>query len=971
MDERMQAFLSLTTPAERRAWLEQHVPTKDEAFLQALRDEVRHRKRDNPHTALPVARAIAAAAEVWQDPATQAAAWHEEAEAHRVLSEHKQALEVYKKAADLYYSLDLELEAARVAVGQFDTLMNLGLYQEALELANWAVEIFKAFSDQAALGRITMNRGNLLLRLGRLNEARASHAEARNIFSELNDARHLAMVNMNEAVILIDLDDFRQAEIMFKEARTYFESEKMANMVAMLDHNLGFLYAAQGDYQRALVTYDQSRRAFAAQKSEVDVAYVDLYRSDVYLALNLLHEALQWVQDARPVFENAAIKWETALLWLNEAVALAHLESELSPDDALDQARKIFAQEQYTIWLAMTDLYQAVFDWRRGKLDSARTCALQASEAFAREGLYSRAAQGEVVLGEVALAEDDATQAAAHFHKGLGWLKHLDVPAVAYGCWFGLGRTEERWGRLQAALDHYRRAVTSIERLQTAIGAEDYKMAFLSDKLQVYEALILICLDLNTPDARREAFETVERAKSRALLDALARPALASPETDEEASLLANIEQVKQELNWYYNRLYQPQPDSSESPAQQVARLTEAVTQREQQLARLLKQWQAPDLAATPRNPVWVATPAQVQTTLSPDTILLEFYTAGEDMIVFGLTEDELWTQRLPASCSELDRALAQLRFQINKFNYGPVYRQRHAASLQQGAQAILRRLYEVLLAPLASKLTTPSLIIVPHGLLHYVPFHALLENDRYLLEDKVISYAPSATILRHVLTGQVEGEPLAPLIMGVPEPAIPRVTSETAAIARIFPEAEVRVGEQATRQSLLSRRAPPAFLHLATHAAFRTDNPLFSSLKLADGWLNVHDIYQMQACAPLVTLSACETGRSQVAVGDELVGLCRGFFAAGARSLVVSLWLVDDESTARLMTRFYRELQAGQPANQALRVAQLALKAEMEHPYYWAAFMLTGHPQTRLPLLTARQPLVDNVVDLSEVGAL
>jgi CHAT domain-containing protein len=125
----------------------------------------------------------------------------------------------------------------------------------------------------------------------------------------------------------------------------------------------------------------------------------------------------------------------------------------------------------------------------------------------------------------------------------------------------------------------------------------------------------------------------------------------------------------------------------------------------------------------------------------------------------------------------------------------------------------------------------------------------------------------------------------------------------------------------------------------------------LFSALKLADGWLNVRDIYHMPACAPLVTLSACETGRSQVAVGDELVGLSRGFFAAGAKSLVVSLWLADDESTSRLMVHFYQALQTGLPVNEALRSAQLAIKAEFDHPYYWAAFVLNGHPHTRLPV--------------------
>ncbi len=959
MDEQYpEVFLSLSLPTERCAWLGQHVPTKDEAFLQALRDEARHRKHDNPHTALQVAQAIGDAADVWQDQATQAAAWHDEAAICRVLSDHKKALDLFEKAAQLYRSLDLELEAAQVAVGQFDTLMHLGRYQEALDLANWAGTVFKAFDDRAALGRITMNRGNLLLRLGRLAEARASHAEARTIFTELQDDHHLAMVNVNDAVILIDLNDFRQAEDLFHQARAYFAAEGMTSLVAQVDHNLAFLYAAQGDYQQALATFNRARKTFALQNNAVQVANVDLYRSDIYLALNLWNESLQLVQEARPIFEEVTMQWETALLWLNEAVAVAHRAGELSHHHALEQARKIFAREHYTIWLAMTDLYQAVFDWHRGELASARSCALRAEEAFGREGLYSRAAQCEVVLGELALLENDVAKATACFQKGLDWLKEIDVPAVAFGCWFGLGRAEEYLDRPQQALDHYRRSVANVERLQTAIGAEDYKMAFLSDKLQVYEALILLCLRLDTRLTRQEAFETLEKAKSRTLLDTLAQESQTVSPSSTENELPAQIEQIKRELNWYYNRLYQPQPDDVGSSPENVAHLTKVVTEREQTLDRLLKQWNDPDLATAPNNPVWIVTPEQIQAALPPDSLLLEFYTTEEQVIVFGLTQDGMWTRHLPASGSDVAAVLAQFRFQINKFSYGPAYRQRHLKRLQYGTDAILKELYQQLLAPVADRLTgIDTLIIVPHGILHYVPFQALFDGKQYLIDTLTISYAPSATVLHRLLTNDQNeaGEP--PLILGLSDPTLPHVQAEAQTIAALFPEAEIYLENQVTAENLMYHQHNSAFLHLATHATFRADNPLFSALKLADGWLNVQDIYTMPTCAPLVTLSACETGRSQVAVGDELVGLSRGFFAAGAKSLVVSLWLADDESTSRLMVHFYQALQTGLPVNEALRSAQLAIKGELNHPYYWAAFVLTGHPHTCLPA-TVRQTI-------------
>ncbi len=139
--------------------------------------------------------------------------------------------------------------------------------------------------------------------------------------------------------------------------------------------------------------------------------------------------------------------------------------------------------------------------------------------------------------------------------------------------------------------------------------------------------------------------------------------------------------------------------------------------------------------------------------------------------------------------------------------------------------------------------------------------------------------------------------------------------------------------------------RAPGAdVMHLACHGQFRPDNPLFSSVRLADDWLTVRDAYGLDLDRnTLVVLSACETGISSVAPGDELIGLARGFFSAGAASLLVSLWTVDDESTAKLMTCFYQHLQGGDRPAAALRQAQIELKREYPHPYYWSPFVLLG----------------------------
>ena len=131
--------------------------------------------------------------------------------------------------------------------------------------------------------------------------------------------------------------------------------------------------------------------------------------------------------------------------------------------------------------------------------------------------------------------------------------------------------------------------------------------------------------------------------------------------------------------------------------------------------------------------------------------------------------------------------------------------------------------------------------------------------------------------------------------------------------------------------------------LHIAAHGIFRSDNPMFSSLRLGETWLNLFDIFNLQLGAELTTLSACETGMSAVWEGDELLGLARGFLYAGTPSLVVSLWTVNDRSTAQLMRRFYTGLNSGLSKSRALRDAIIEVKSSFPHPFFWAPFVLMG----------------------------
>jgi CHAT domain-containing protein len=218
-----------------------------------------------------------------------------------------------------------------------------------------------------------------------------------------------------------------------------------------------------------------------------------------------------------------------------------------------------------------------------------------------------------------------------------------------------------------------------------------------------------------------------------------------------------------------------------------------------------------------------------------------------------------------------------------------------------------------------------------------------LHDGDNYLIETCEVSYAPSATTFLHCLKRRKAGLDRA-LLLGVADERAPGIHDEIRSLSRIFEHPTAFIDEAATAEALRRHSSSVDVVHLACHGQFRSDNPLFSALRLADGWFTVRDAYGLKLNQALVTLSACETGANVVAPGDELIGLARGFFSAGARSVLLSLWMVDDETTRQMMLNFYEGLQAGQSLSASIRTAQQKMLKEMPHPFFWSPFVLVGH---------------------------
>jgi CHAT domain-containing protein len=226
--------------------------------------------------------------------------------------------------------------------------------------------------------------------------------------------------------------------------------------------------------------------------------------------------------------------------------------------------------------------------------------------------------------------------------------------------------------------------------------------------------------------------------------------------------------------------------------------------------------------------------------------------------------------------------------------------------------------------------------------MMNYLPFQALLHDVVYLIEEYEISYSPSLAVLYHCL-GSPNGNVDRSLFIGVPDASTPMVEHEISELAQLFPESTCLIGPEATLENLQRSVSGRGLIHIACHGKFRRDNPAFSSLALFSEVLSVNKIYGLDLENSIITLSACESGVNEVRRGEELIGMTRAFLAAGASTLLMTLWRVDDSATSLLMKDLYMGFRGGAGFAGSLREAQISFIRREIHPYFWSPFVVSG----------------------------
>lgn len=789
--------------------------------------------------------------------------------------------------------------------GEVNALLNAGAMYLCLGNYPEAAKRFQSANRVARNSGLAMGTASSLYNIGVVREYSNEFQAALQSFEETLDlwpnsaagimGRGMALGNIG----LINANNGRYEEALqqYEEALAVWNSIDNHSGEANTLYQMGFLYALLGQ--------DDSAQKYFQQSLDIETEVRDW---TVFGNLGLLQQSLGQYDQAMENYETIYVLAESFSDTERESISLNNMGVALYQLGNLTDAQ--------------------------AKYNAALTLARQRNDRRGEATIRYN-------LGLIHLAQEQYPEAKEEFNAALAIASEIMEPSLRSRIEGILGFLSEQQGQSEEAVSFYRQAIDTLESVGNRLSVGQLRTTFAAKSAWIYEHLVSLLHDRGE-DA--EAFEYSERGRARAFLDSMENflPELNQPEdsalAQQERDLSNDLARLENDLN--HARSTPPGERSEEA----ILSLEDELTSKQQVYESLLARIQlaSPELASLIAVPT--TTVAETQSMLDGQTTLISYYLTEEDVLAFILTKSDFRVVELPSTPDQVTRAVEDFR------NIG-------LANLANPHPRSLTTLYTDLVTPLLPRISTARVGIIPHQALHYIPFAALYDGERYFGEQVTLFTLPSASVLPF-LQAKTGRTFIDPLVMGDPQtgnPALPRLAfaeQEAKDVAALL-NTDPLLASEASEAALRAESGDAGVIHLAVHGSFNTTAPLFSRLWLApgggqDGSLNVFEVYDLDLDqTSLVVLSACQTQVGSINTGDDVVGLTRAFLY-GAPTVVSSLWPVDDEATGALMTRFYAHLQDGLPKADALREAQQDIRADAlhpkwAHPYYWAAFVLSG----------------------------
>lgn len=911
-----------------------------------------------------------------KDLLCMAAAMTAKGVAARNLGRYSEALDLIDRAGTILEEVACEDRDGHLITNRTErirVLLHLGRHTDATGEYDEVLPVIQGYPAHRPW--LEMNTGVVFAKLGAFEQAERLLRSAEAGFEHAGECGPAALARANLATVCLSLDRIKEAGDLLTSSAGAFARLGMYVPLAKVNLERSYLAERGGRPDRCLSLLADCVSRFEDLGMETETLLARLHAAETSLSLNLIAESIREASEAASGFERLGMAYTAA-------VAKAAVAKALFRSADISGALRLAQESRCSLVLLKADRQVAEIDRDvaeflliEGRYREAAELARRASVSFRREGLSAEMVRSDLVLAEVYRRQGELHRAEAMFLRlrqeassrrlhgllaridhALGRLaaqeyKHGSQDLATRRSPAGPGHRDGPSNGVRRALAWYSDSIQTTERLRTALGVEDYRIAFNADRTETYEDAAAAALQTGDVAA---AFRFVEMAKSRTLLESMQERR--QPRRTRGG---ADIEELRVRLGSLYRRC------EREGCNREIEQAITAIEDRLTSLARLRQG------EKRSRKRCGIIGIGELQCSLDQDECLMEYAAMpGGRLALFVVQRDSCDVVELKADRSSAEAVLCRWRFGLEQFSFGDEFVRRHSDHLEHSSMACLSELYQMLVEPAESLLGQSSrLLFVPHGILHGVPFHALFDGELHVGDRYCCSLLPCASILGMLPSrsqrlkedllpkevrcgfardGDVNAEGLSSrnlgaLVAGVPDDRTPALSAEIHNLAHRL-SGHLLFGKEATVENVVRCSKEAGLLHIACHGLLRTDNPSFSALLLHDGRWTARDIAECRLDrVSLVVLSACFSGTSRVLAGDELIGLIRGFLTAGAGSVVASLWHADDRSTSELMMSFYDYYAASGDVPKALSQAQAELRSRFGHPYYWAPFFAVG----------------------------
>lgn len=769
-------------------------------------------------------------------------------------------------------------------------------------------------------------QGDRQYQAGQVAAAIQSWKAAKRLYQQQQDRSSESQVSVKLGAALISLERYRDAIATLEPALPMVQQDRQYQAWAL--GNLGFSYNALGNYSKAIAAYQQAGQLMLALNNQQGVGQVLLNLGNTFARIGDYQSAIVAYQQSLNLAQQAKNQEDESLALGNLGEIYAQLgryrDAIAQHTTSLAIAQSI--QNRSSQVSALNNL--GISYYKLGDRNKALSYYQQALKLA--QTINDQRRKSEVLTNLGILYEDlrQYPKSIQAHEQSLAIAQKFGDPAAQGMALNNLGHALFHAGQFPQAAAKLRRAIALLDSLRPGLS-DTYKVSIFDTQIQTYNLLQQVLVAAKQPEA---ALEVSEQGRARAIAELLAGRIDAQGKSFAELPPnLAKIRQIAREQNATLVEFSIVPDDSFTFHGKQRG--------REQELY------------------IWVIQPNGKITLRRSDVRSLWKNNATlTDVIAIS----RCLTLNASTNCGTLaDTIRGSDNSQITP------------------SQFFRQLLYRLLIDPIADLLPrdpNAHVIFIPQETLFFVPFAALQRsNGSYLIESHTILSAPSLQVLdlthrlqqlRRQQLGRnfsIFSDPGSALIVGNPVmpnslASLPYAEQEAIDLAQLFRTTPL-LGKQATKANVLKKLPTAKLVHLATHGLLEYGNPK-SNLGAEDigipgaivltpsekdqGFLTANEILNLRLNADLVTLSACETGRGRI-TGDGVIGLSRSLIAAGAPSVIVSLWAIQDEATAYFMTAFYQTLKQRADKAAALRQAMLEIMAEDPTPYYWAAFTLIG----------------------------